>query len=334
MPKLSDIQIRDPYVVAHDDGYYYLFGSTDPDIWKSDGVGFDVYRGVVPGNFTEFEGPFEAFRPGHDFFSHKNFWAPELHEYKGEFYLFATFLPNASATSSCASNSEPQDPGKYFHKGDPTSEFARRGTAILKSAEGIMGPYEPWSDGRVTPPEWETLDGTLHTDDHGTPWLVFCHEWQQIGDGTVEAVELSGDLRATIGEPITLFSSSEAKWSAPLQGRAPGSYVTDGPFVYRNSAGVLKCLWSAFGPDGNYCIGEASSAGDIGGPWTQTDEALFAADGGHGMLFNGPKTPENPDGQRYLAVHTPNATPLERPIFVAVAEDANGTLATTGHIIT
>ena len=296
--RLDEIQIRDPFVVLHG-GVYHLFGSTDPDIWKGDGVGFDVYRGTVPGSIEgPWQGPFTAFRPPAGFWATKNFWAPEAHRYDGAWYLFATFKPTSG----------------------------RRGTAVLRSTGGILGPYEPWSHGPVTPPEWECLDGTLWIDDDGAPWMVFCHEWQQVGDGTVEAMPLTADLRAAAGAPTTLFTASSATWTAPLRGRAPGSYVTDGPYLYRDSAGVLTCLWSSFGPDGNYLIGEAKSAGGLLGPWRQADEPLFSADGGHGMVFDH-------DGVRYLAVHSPNATPAERALFAAVEEADGGWLRTTGTVV-
>jgi len=291
MPKLNEIQIRDPFVV-NDDGTYYLFGSTDPDIWKSDGIGFDVYRAADDG-LQNWVGPIAAFRPDSDFYARKNFWAPEVYRVGDDWFLFATFKPNE----------------------------LRRGTAILKSASGsIIGPYIPWSDGPVTPPEWEALDGTLYIDDDGAPWMVFCHEWQQIGDGTIEAMRLTPDLKAAASEPTTLFRASRGPWSAPLKGRAPGSYVTDGPFLYRDSRGYLKCLWSTFNAEGKYAIGEAvsvlpdGSAGGILGPWQQAPAPLFSADGGHGMLFTAP------GGQLCLAVHSPNKTPLERAWFLEVVE--------------
>lgn len=296
MPRLQQIQLRDPFVVT-DDGYYYLFGSTDPDIWRKPGIGFDVYRSVAPGVLTEFEGPFPAFRPPDGFWSTTNFWAPEVHRWHDGWYLFATFLPTQG----------------------------RRGTAILR-ADHLMGPYRPWSDGPVTPPDWECLDGTLHIDDSGDPWLVFCREWVQVGDGEIWASRLTADLRSIQGDPTLLFSASQAPWAAPLAGRAPGSYVTDGPWVFRDSAGRLRMLWSSFGPDGRYRLGVAETAGGILGPWHQSDRPLYAEDGGHGMLFTGP------DGTQCLALHTPNRTPLERPIFVAVRETAEG-LVTTGVVI-
>jgi hypothetical protein len=47
--RISDIQIRDPFVVL-EDNRYYLFGSTDKDIWKGSGIGFDVY--ISEGDLT------------------------------------------------------------------------------------------------------------------------------------------------------------------------------------------------------------------------------------------------------------------------------------------
>jgi len=290
---LQDIQLRDPYVLR-DGEFYYLFGSTDPDIWRAPGIGFDAYRGVAPGVFTQFDGPYPAFRPPTGFWSTKNFWAPEVYPVGDAYYMFATFQPTEG----------------------------RRGTAVLR-ADSVLGPFLPHSDGPVTPAEWECLDGTLFRDGAGQAWLVFCHEWQQVGDGQICAMPLTSDLRAAAGEPRLLFTASQAPWAAPLRGRAPGSYVTDGPFLHRDGWGRLSMLWSSFGPEGNYCIGEATSVGGgIDGPWRQRERPLYEADGGHGMLFTAP------DGTLYLAIHTPNASPDERPIFVEITETDDGLVAT------
>ncbi|GHV55374.1 glycosyl hydrolase family 43 [Spirochaetia bacterium] len=293
---ISDIQIRDPFV-ALENGTYYLFGSTDKDIWKSRAIGFDFY--ISDSGLTHFEGPFPAFRPAADFWSETNFWAPEVHQWKGAYYMFATFKPKEG----------------------------RRGTAVLKSESGIRGPYQPWSltaagaPGPVTPAEWECLDGTLFIE-QGKPYLVFCHEWQQVGDGQICAMPLTDDLRQAdkAASPKILFRAGEAPWAYPLKGRAPGSYVTDGPFMHRTQNGTLLMLWSSFGEDGRYCIGAARSQdGTLNGPWVQEPEPLYSADGGHGMLFH------SAEGKLFLAVHTPNKTPNERAVFIEM-EEKDGTL--------
>ena len=292
--RISDLQIRDPFVVR-EDGRYYLFGSTDKNIWEGRGTGFDVYvsaAGTGAEALTDFEGPFPAFRPPADFWSETNFWAPEVHRYRGSYYMFATFKVREG----------------------------RRGTAILKSESGVGGPYTPWSlntggePGPVTPAGWECLDGTFFMEEE-TPYMVFCHEWQQVGDGQICAMPLTGDLKRAAAAPTLLFRASEAPWAYELRGRAPGSYVTDGPFMHRTGDGALLMLWSSFGKDGGYCIGTAHSRdGTLTGPWTQSSAPLYTADGGHGMIFR------SEGGTLYLAIHRPNKTPFERPVFVELIE--------------
>jgi GH43 family beta-xylosidase len=289
MMHLRDIQIRDPFVVALA-GNYYLYGSTDKDIWRSTGVGFDLY--TSQGGLEEFEGPFPVFRPPAGFWSVTNFWAPEIHRYQNAWYMFATFKPKEG----------------------------RRGTAILKSSGGaneasLRGPFIPWSEGPVTPPDWECLDGTFYIDAQGQPFMVFCHEWLQVGDGEIRAMPLSADLKRASGAPELLFRASEAAWAKPLPNRAPGSYVTDGPNLFTGQDGTLFMLWSSFGEDERYRIGTARSEnGLIRGPWAQDSEPLYAADGGHGMIFR------SHEGKLLLAIHSPNRTPLERARFIEIEE--------------
>lgn len=280
----EDIQIRDPFVLPRQsDGLYYLFGSTDKDIWKGKATGFDVYRST---DLENWEGPFPAFRPAKDFWSDTNYWAPEVHEYKGRYYMFATFK----------------------------AEGVCRGTQILVADEPL-GPFQPHSDGPLTPRDWECLDGTLHVDEEGNPWMVFCHEWVQIKDGTICAIRLSEDLTQAVGEPIKLFAASEAPWVEPVQSPRHGTgYVTDGPFMYHTQDGKLIMIWSSF-RGGRYAQGMAvSESGGILGPWKQVADPLYESDGGHGMIF---KTFE---GKIYLSLHTPNKTPDERAIFIELEE--------------
>ena len=144
------------------------------------GVGFDCYRST---DLHTWEGPFPVFRPPAGFWADRNFWAPEVHVYDGRYFLFASFK----------------------------AEGVCRGTQIL-AAESPLGPFRPVSAGPVTPPEWEYLDGTLFVDADGNPWMVFCHEWVQAGDGEICALPLNKDLVFAAGEPVVLFRASQAPW--------------------------------------------------------------------------------------------------------------------------
>lgn len=87
--KLSEIQIRDPFVLpVRARGEYFLFGSTDKNVWNGPGVGFDCYRSR---DLKNWDGPIPAFRPRKDFWGTTQFWAPEVHEFNGRYFMFATF---------------------------------------------------------------------------------------------------------------------------------------------------------------------------------------------------------------------------------------------------
>jgi arabinan endo-1,5-alpha-L-arabinosidase len=288
VPKNTDIHIRDPFVLpVQEDGQYYLYGTRGPEAWTPSASGLDYY---TSSDLEHWDGPFPAFRPPAGFWADRNYWAPEVHPYRGRFYMFVTFK----------------------------AEDARRGTQIL-AADSPRGPFLPISDGPATPRDWECLDGTLHVDAEGKPWIVFCHEWVQVGDGEICALRLSDDLTTTTGEPQMLFCASEAPWADELVSKNRRGYVTDGPSMHRTADGTLLMLWSSF-RGGRYAAGVARSvSGDISGPWIQQPEPLYDADGGHCMVFG------TFDGGLRLAYHRPNPTPDERPYFVPLHEDG-GTL--------
>jgi arabinan endo-1,5-alpha-L-arabinosidase len=289
--RLSDIQMRDPFVIAvASEKCYYLFGTTDTNCWGA-GNGFNCYRSA---DLLRWEGPIAAFRAPPGFWADRNFWAPECHAYRGRYYLFASFK----------------------------AEHCYRGTQVLVAVRP-EGPYVPLSGGPVTPPDWECLDGTLHVDTDGKPWIVFCHEWVQVSNGAVYAMRLSDDLVAAAGRPVLLFNATEAAWvrrpAWPGEGlRDFPTYVTDGPYLHRTASGTLLMLWSSTGSAG-YAMGVArSESGTVSGPWVQQREALFGNDGGHGMVFRAF------DSRLYVTLHRPNKTPDERPVFLPVEETAQG----------
>ncbi|MDC7240786.1 MAG: family 43 glycosylhydrolase, partial [Spirochaetales bacterium] len=163
---------------------------------------------------------------------------------------------------------------------------------------------------------------TLFVDDSDVPWIVFCHEWVQIGDGAIYAMALTEDLSAPAGDPVLLFNASEADWPKKME-RRDGSgivdaRVTDGPFLHRQEDGELYMLWSSHGPQG-YAMGCArSDSKEITGPWTQIESPLVSKDGGHGMVFR------DFDGKLQITWHSPNVTPLERFVYHEVKESSRG----------
>src|SRR5690554_2897401 len=86
--KLSDINIRDPYIMPHEEsGYYYMYKSAS--VHRDGKVlgGVEVYKSK---NLSEWEGPVQVFTVPDDNWITGPVWAPEVHAYNGKYYLFAT----------------------------------------------------------------------------------------------------------------------------------------------------------------------------------------------------------------------------------------------------
>lgn len=269
--KITDINIRDPFILKEGDTYY-LYGTRAKNFGKNVG-GFDVYQSKDLKTWSE---PIECFNSTENGFNHEVNWAPEVHKYKGKFYMFATF----------------------------TKENGLRGVFILKS-DTPKGPFVKHSPKSVTPEEWECLDGTLYINKKGEPYLVFCHEHTQIIDGTVCYVRLSDDLTHAIGESTYMFSGSTPKWADK---KPTGEhYITDGPFMYRTSGDELLLIWSTFiNHQYAQCVAKSDN-GEIDGNFVHL-EPLITNDGGHGMIFQA-------DNKLMLTFHSPNQTGFERPVF-------------------
>jgi len=190
----------------------------------------------------------------------------------------------------------------------------RRGTQVF-SSDSPLGPFVDFAHRPFTPLNWMSLDGTLFIEED-IPYMIFCHEWAQVHDGTMELMELKKDLSGPTGDPTTLFKASEANWVRNMAdlGYEQDGYVTDGPFLYSTSENKLLMIWSSFG-DYEYAIGLAESeSGKIRGPWKQLDKPLFPRDGGHGMIFT------SLEGKPTIVFHQPNKSPLERMVLYELEE--------------
>ncbi len=277
---LKDINIRDPFILPYN-GKYYLYGSR-----VEIQTGFDVY---VSTDLESWSAPISIFEKNEEFWGTTDFWAPEVHIYNGKFYLFASF----KAENRC------------------------RATHIL-ACDTPDGRFSPISKAPATPLDWECLDGTLYIDKNGKPHIVFCHEWLQIGNGTVCECELSEDLSYTVTEPRLLWSADDYPDIAHCMSDR-FSYVTDGPFLYRCENDDLVSIWSSFNKHGYVELLAKSDNGDIDGNWSVYKAPISAEDGGHGMIF------KDFFGNKLFIMHKPNSHTLERPVILPLKEE-NGLL--------
>lgn len=301
---LKELNVRDPYILADQKTKtYFLYKAAT----VKNGEGKTV-NGVVAYKSTDlmrWEGPVTVFAIPENNWITGAVWAPEVHFYRGGYYLFATL--NSDLT------------WKKRQQGWPSYTF--RGTQIFH-AKSPSGPFIAFSMEPHTPMDRMALDGTLWVEDK-QPYMVYCHEWVQVTDGTMELVKLKKDLSAPAGPSQTLFHASGAPWSTgdARSNGLPTSYVTDGCFLYRSqSSGKLWMIWSSF-RNGSYAIGLAESVtGKVTGPWKQFEKPLLERDGGHGMLFR------TFDGRLMLTIHGPNSPSGEERALIYEIEDTGETL--------
>jgi beta-xylosidase len=298
--RLADVRMRDVCILVDEKTktYYAISSGRAPD---KKGFRNAAVRAFTSKDLVNWEGPHIIFQTPKDLWGDINIvgiWAPEMHFYKGKYYLFLTFDTDS----------------KLSEQWRDWLPRVRRASQILV-ADSPLGPFKPFQNRSTLPPDMMTLDGTLWEED-GVPYMVFAHEWVQIKDGTIEFVRLKDDLSEIIGEPKKLFDGSDAPWAR----KSPqwSSWVTDGPYLYKSKSGKLFMIWSSFGTTG-YMVGVAfSDSGKLAGPWKQRSEPLYSADGGHGMIFR------RFDGQLMLVLHSPNKMTERAKLFEI--EDTGETL--------
>ena len=288
---LSDFYAHDPFILADKaNKTYYLYTAMGPRQSPTGRAGVIVYKSA---DLKSWEGPHVVFTVPDGLWANPadGAWAPEVHPYRGKFYLFVTLHNNAKLLD------EPTPVTHPIYQGKPAPHHLR-GTQIF-IADSPDGPFQTLGAASATAPEFMALDGTFYVED-GVPYMIYAHEWIQTLDGTMEAIRLKPDLSGSVGRAFYLFKGSDAPWLSEQQEASAKArtYVTDGPFLYRTKNHKLVMLWSSY-RNGLYMEALAYSvSGKLKGPWRQS-APLVGNDSGHGMLFH------TFDNQLMLVLHRP-----------------------------
>ncbi|MCR5313461.1 MAG: glycoside hydrolase family 43 protein [Bacteroidaceae bacterium] len=268
---LDSIRLSDPFVLADKATRTYYMTGTGGMMWKSKNL--KTWTGpfmVTNVDTTSWMGP----RP--------MIWAAEIHKYKNKYYYFATFTNQKVMIDTVENN-----------------VIERRACHVLVSNKPD-GPYVPMSDKEYLPADMPTLDGTLWIDKDKKPYMVFCYEWLQNLNGTIEKIQMKPDLSGTIGERKLMFRASDSPWSREKNpdGSDKPNKVTDGPFLFKTAKGKLGMIWTSWVYD-VYTQGVAySESGTLDGPWVHEQNPITPANFGHGMLF------KDFNGRTLMAVHS------------------------------
>ena len=296
-PYSAITNIGDPFIL-YANGTYYMYAT-------SASGGFKAWKSKLLDRWTELGMVYQRTSAT---FGDQKFWAPECHEYKGKYYL-------------------------VFSAQNSKTNLHSIGLAVADKPEG---PFTDYLGGKALfSPGYSVIDGSLFFDDDGKCYLYYSKDnsTNYIGDKRVSqscVIELSSDLKETVGDPILLTTPTEA-WELKS-----GSVIwNEGPCVFKRN-GIYYLMFSAnYYAAASYCVGYATSSSPTG-PFTKPkNNPILQGDGkltsgtGHNNYFL------SPDGTEMYTVyhsHTDvnnpsgNRTPcIDRMVF---AED--GALSVNG----
>ena len=327
------ILFGDPYVLLASDGNYYMYGTSLAD-------GFEAY---VSADLHDWQPCGQVFRAGSsDDWDIDCFWAPEVYERNGKFYLFY------SANS----------------KDNPTAEAEnfQIGVAV---ADSPKGPFTHLMNRPVFKASYPVIDANVLFDDSSDRcWLYFsrcCYKhpveseiadsarragtFAQVEESWVYGVELKPDFSGIIGEPVLLLappaqlSDTQAEWESRsvLSGEVNRRW-TEGSFIFKNND-TYYMMYSANSYQGaHYAVGYATSKHPLG-PFVKSEfnpilQENISRGGsvmgtGHNMMFR------TTDGQMMTSYHGRLASnPGERVVFIDPMEiDAEGHLIIHGPTV-
>jgi hypothetical protein len=268
---MDSIVLSDPFILADAQTKTYYMTGTGGALWRSS-------------DLKLWTGPFVVVNTDPDSWmgAKPMIWAAEIHRYKNKYYYFATFTNRDVKIDTVEEN-----------------VIERRACHVLVS-DKAEGPYVPMKDETYLPANMPTLDGTLWIDKDKKPWLIYCYEWLQNGNGTIEKIELKSDLSGTIGAAKVLFRASDSPWSKEKSkdGKEKPNKVTDGPYLFTTQTGRLGMIWTSWIHD-VYTQGVAySETGSLDGPWVHESNPITPENFGHGMLFH------TLQGKHLMAIHS------------------------------
>jgi hypothetical protein len=303
--RLPEIPLQDPYVLADQATQTYFLYVDAPSAGVS-GVG--VYQSK---NLRDWTGPTKVYTVPNGGWADPSggATAPEVHLHAGRYYLFTT-LRNRKTIIAAAWQTPPRATGTSMWQ----NQTAR--ATVIAVADSPLGPFAATeASSRITDASLMTLDGTLHTDPDGTPWMVFAQDWVQKIDAVMAAVKLKPGLSEPAAAPIWLFNGAQAPWYPdPQAGAPPGKkpandlqfvpYAMFAPQVYPTPGRRLVMLWSGYQRHFTEFVQTQaiSKTGNIAGPWEQL-APMVTGNRGHGMIF------EAFDGHTMMILHNHHDQP-------------------------
>jgi beta-xylosidase len=320
----------DPFVLKASDGKFYMYGtsgingfkvysSDNMSDWKDEGI---IYEGATPDSWTV-----------------DCFWAPEVYERNGKYYLWYS--------------------ANWKHNPTNEGENFRIGVAV---SDKPTGPFKEMNGGPVFDPGYPVIDANLYfDDDNGKVYLYYsrcCYKhpvesevadwakeqgwYDEIEESWIYGVELKPDFSDIIGEPVLLLrppvkmDDKQVEWeSRSVTSHEVNRRWTEGSYIFKKGDTFYMMYSANFFGGANYAVGYATSKNPLG-PFQKAennpvieknvDKGGDVTGTGHNMVLT------LDDGQMLCVYHArTQKTGDERVVFVDKMEiDDNGVLKVHG----
>ena len=251
-----DVPLGDPYVLLHD-GTYYLYATSSWygfKVWSSPDLVDWQYRGM-------------AFAATSSSWGKANFWAPEVKEKNGTFFMHYTSQGADGILRICVATSA-----------SPLGPFT-----------DVVAPMFDTGDGKA----W--IDGDVFFDTDGTAYLYCVKDVSRNPKSQIHVARLKSSLTA-LDTSLAFCIEPNGGWE--------GDSWNEGPFVLKHN-GTYYLMYSGngyFSP--NYAIGYATATSPFG-PWTKyagnpiLKKTSFVSGPGHNSVVRSPD-----DSEMFIVYHT------------------------------
>lgn len=325
------IPFGDPFLLYGSDETYYMYGTSE------NLNGFKAYSSKDLNNWEDRGVIYDNNQP--DAWGKDCFWAPEVYERNGKFYLWYS--------------------ANWKHNPENKYETFRIGVAV---ADSPVGPFKNLYDHPVFDPGYPIIDVNLYFDDEADKVYLYysrcCYEnpveseisewakakgwFDEVEESWIYGVEIKPDFSGVIGEPQLLLrppvkmGDAQAEWeSRSVTSHEVNRRWTEGSFLFKENDTYYMMYSANFFGGQNYAVGYATSKHPLGpfqkaanNPVLQknTAEGGNVTGTGHNMVLT------LPDNQRLCVYHArTNGSGDQRVVFIDKLNiDKDGKLTVDG----
>lgn len=266
-------QIGDPFVLKASNGKYYCYPT-------SSNSGYKVWSS---NNLVDWKDEGYAYKIGEKTWGGSDFWAPEVVEYQGKYYMYYT---------------------ARWQK----NNSLRIGVAV---SDNPTGPFKDVYDRPMFDFGYAAIDANVFMDEDGAKYLYFSRDCSEnVVDGRHEShiygILLNDDMVSVKGEPV-LLTRPEQEWELAS---GPEWLWNEGATVFKRN-GIYYLMYSANCYDSSlYSIGYATAAHPLGpykkyqhNPIVHTDWEEISGPGHNSIT-------RSPDGSEWFIVYHTHTNPI------------------------